>query len=132
MPGAPWSYYGLLAVVVVVGGVVAWQYFVKRQGTKRVKVNPKAPAANDEQIAAKLTDNALMLLERLIVAKGKPREFQTLKLVLAGQANEDQVAQQTLDLLVSNGCAAKTGTSQYWVTPRGIRVGGIVKAAKKK
>jgi len=123
MPYTPWSYL-LLAVVV---GVVAWLFFGRRKETKGTG---KASETGEEQIAAKLTGNALLLLQRLIVAGGKPREFQTLKLVLAGQTNEDQAAQQALELLVSTGCAAKAGT-QYRATPRGERLWKNIQAKKR-
>ena len=127
MPGAPWSY--LLLVVVVLLGATAWQFIARRMRAKK-KVGPRAPVAKDEQIATRLTGNALLLLQRLIVAGGKPREFQTLKLVLTGQTNEDQAVQQALDLLVSNGCV-KVGTSQYRVTPRGERLWKSIQAKKR-
>ena len=129
MPGAPWSY--LLLVVVVLLGATAWQFIARRRRTKK-KAGPKAPAApvgSDEQIAARLTGNALLLLQRLTVAPEKPKELQTLKAFLS-QAN-DQAAQQALDLLTSNGCAEKVGTSQYRVTPRGERLWKTIQAKKR-
>lgn len=129
MPGAPWSY-GLLILAVLVAIAVAWQYFARRMKTK--KAGPRTPLASDEQIVERLTGNACKLLQRLGAAQGKPREFQTLGTVLAGQQDYEQATQQALDLLTSDGCAARVGKSQYRITPRGIRVGDIIKAAKKK
>jgi len=130
MPGAPWSYYVLGLVVVVVVARAAWQYFVRQQGTKK-KASPKVPVASDEQIVARLNGNARQLLQRLAVVNGKPRELATLETVLTGQQDQKQATQQGLELLVSTGCAVKVGVSQYRITQTGLRIQLVLHPKKK-